>query len=263
VVREEWVIVVNNTLGLFEEYDSSISEMNRRKKAFLTLSISLFISVNTSFFIFFFPYLQLVLPFIVILALFLTFAVLHFNRLLDRSKSIKINISDDKIAKKWFDKNDIYDIKSISSVNIKRTTTNLIREIKIVISGKRPFFINGLDRFEEFNNRLLSSLEKDVKIYKVKEPIDFDHPLFYALLGTFVGISSILFLKVLFIYSNYIWLYQLLVACFSIVVGIYWLFSKPITGRYGLNKKIVDNVMGTLFIIIGFALMVVSKGISF
>lgn len=253
--------MANNTLGLLEEYKSSISEMNRRKKAFLTLSISLFISVSISFYIFFLSYLQLVLPFIVILTLFLTFAVLHFNRLLDRSKSIKINISGNKIEKKWFDRNDIHDIKSISSVKIKRTTANLIREIKLVVSGKRPFYINGLDRFEEFNNRLLSSLDKDVKIYKIKEPIDYDHPLFYVLFGTIVGLSSILFLKILFIYSNYIWLFQILVACFAIVVGIYWLFSKPITGRYGLRKKIVDNVMGSLFIIIGFALMLISKGI--
>jgi hypothetical protein len=188
---------------------------------------------------------------------------LFFNRFLDRSKSIKINISDQKIEKKWFKKNDTYVIKLISSVKIKRTTANLIREIQLVISGVRPFYINGLDRFEEFNNRLLSSLEKDVKIYKIKEPIDFDHPLFYVLLGIIVGVSSILFLKVLFIYSNYIWLFQLLVACFALVVGIYWLFSKPITGRYGLNKKIVDNVMGTLFIIMGFALVIISKGIIF
>jgi hypothetical protein len=255
--------MVNNTPGLLEEYNSSISEMNRRKKAFLTLSISLFISVNISFFIFFHSYLQLVLPFIVTLGLFLTFAILFFNRFLDRSKSIKINISDQKIEKKWFKKNDTYVIKLISSVKIKRTTANLIREIQLVISGVRPFYINGLDRFEEFNNRLLSSLEKDVKIYKIKEPIDFDHPLFYVLLGIIVGVSSILFLKVLFIYSNYIWLFQLLVACFALVVGIYWLFSKPITGRYGLNKKIVDNVMGTLFIIMGFALVIISKGIIF
>jgi hypothetical protein len=253
----------NNTLGLPQEYNSSVSEMNRRKKAFLSLSISLFISANLSFFSFFLSYFQLTLPFVAILALFLTFTVLYFNRFLERSKSLKINISDQKIEKKWFNKNDVYDIKLISCVKIKRTKSNLIREIKLMVSGARPLYINGLDRFEEFNNSLLSSLNEDVKIYKTKEPIDFDHPLFYVFLGTLVGISSILFLKVLFIYSNFIWLFQLLVACFAIVVGIYWLFSKPIAGRYGLNKKIVDNVMGSVFIIIGFALMIISKGIIF
>jgi hypothetical protein len=253
----------NNTLDLLEEYNTSVSEMNRRKKAFLTLSVSMFISINISFYGFFPSYFQGILPFVVILALFLTITVLFFNRFLDRSKSIKINISNQNISKKWFNKNDIYDIKLISCVKIKRTTSNLIREIKLTVSGARPLYINGLDKFEEFNNRLLSSLNTEVKIYKTKEPIDFDHPLFYVFLGTIVGISSILFLKVLFIYSNYIWLFQILVACFSIVVGIYWLFSKPITGRYGLNKKIVDNVMGSSFIIIGIALMFISKGIIF
>ena len=253
----------NNTRGLLEEYNSSVSEMNRRKKAFLSLTISLFISANISFFILFISYFQLILPFVIIIALFLTFTVLYFNRFLDRSKSIKINISDQKIEKKWFNKNDIYDIKLISCVKIKRTTSNLIREIKLMVSGARPLYINGLDKFEEFNDCLLSSLNKDVKIYKIKEPLDFDHPFFYVFLGTIVGVSSILFLKFLLIYSNYIWLFQILVACFVIVVGIYWLFSKTITGRYGLNKKIVDNVMGSVFIIIGFALMIMSKGISF
>ncbi len=253
----------NTTLNFLEEFNTSTSEMNRRKKAFLTLSISFFISISISFFSFFLSYLQLVLPFMTILALFLTFAVLSFNRFLDRSKSIKINISDQKIEKNWFNKNDIYDIKSITSVKIKRTTANLIREIRFVISGVRPFYINGLDRFEEFNNHLLLIIGKNVKIYEVKEPINFDHPLFYVLLGTLVGIFSILFLKLLFIYSNYIRLFQLSTACFVIVVGIYWLFSKPITGRYGQNKKIMDNVMGTLFIIIGFALVFISKGITF
>lgn len=253
----------NNTLDLFEEYNSSIKEMNRRKKAFLTLSISLFISVNISFIIFFFSYFQLILPIVIILAVSLAFTVKYFNRFLDRSKSIKINISDHKIEKKWFNKNDLYDIKLVSCVKIKRTTSNLIREIKLIVSGARPLYINGLDRFEEFTIRLLSSIDKDVKIYKIKEPIDYDHPLFYVLFGTIVGISSILFLKVLLIYSNYIWLFQLLVACFAIVVGIYWLFCKPIAGRYRLNKKIVDNVMGTLFIILGFALGIILNGFIF
>lgn len=251
--------MANITFDILEEYNSSVIEMNRRKKAFLTLSISVFISVNISFFSFFLSYLQLVLPIVVILALFLTFTVLFFNRFLDRSKTIKIKVSDHKIEKKCFNKNDIYDIKLISCVKIKRTTSNLIREIKLMVSGARPLYINGLDRFEEFNNRLLSSLDKEVKICKIKEPIDYDHPLFYVLFGTIVGTSSILFLKVLFIYSNYIWLFQLLVACFVIIVGIYWLFSKPIAGRYGLNRKIVDNVMGILFVIIGFALVIISK----
>ena len=253
----------NTTRGLLEEYNSSVSEMNRRKKAFLSLTISLFISVNISFIILFISYFKLILPIVIIIALFLTFTVLYFNRFLDRSKSIKINISDQKIEKKWFNKNDIYDIKLISCVKIKRTTSNLIREIKLMVSGVRPLYINGLDKFEEFNDCLLSSLNNDVKIYITKEPIDFDHPVFYVFLGTIVGVSSILFLKFLFIYSNYIWLFQILVACFVIVVGIYWLFSKPITGRYGLNKKIVDNVMGSVFIIIGFVLMIMSKGNSF
>ena len=192
----------NSTLGLFEEYISSVSEMNRRKKAFLTLSISLFVSVNISFFSFFLSYFQLFLPFVLILALILMFTVLYFNGFLDRSKSIKIIISDQKIEKKWFNKIDIYDIELISCVKIKRTTANLLREIKLFISSGRPFYINGLDRFEEFNNRLLSSLNKNVKIYKVKEPIDYDHPLFYILFGTIVGISSILLFKVLCNYSG-------------------------------------------------------------
>lgn len=253
----------NSSPGLPEEYNSSINEMNRRKKAFLTLSISLFISISISFFIFFHSYFQLILPFIAILALFITFTVLYFNQFLDRSKAIKIIISDKEIEKNWFSKNDTYDINLISCIKVKRTTSNLIREIKLMVSGARPFCINGLDRFEEFNSRLLSSLDKEVKIYKVKEPIDYDHPLFYILLGTIVGMSSVLVLKVLFIYSDYIWLFQLLFASFVVVVGIYWLFSKPIAGTYGRDKKVVDNVMGTLFIIIGFALMIILKGIFF
>jgi hypothetical protein len=255
---------MGNTTPVFsEEFKSSIGEMNRRKIAYLTLSISFFISISISSIGFFLSYLQLVLPFMAILALFLAFAVFSFNRFLNRSKSIKINISDENIEKIWLNKNDIYDIKSIKSVRIKRTTANLIREIRFVISGVRPFYVNGLDRFEEFNNRLLLILDKDVKIYKLKEPIDFDHPLFYVLLGTLVGIFSILFLKILFIHSDYIRLFQLSTACFTIIVGIYWLFSKPITGRYGQNKIFIDNVMGILFIIIGFALVFISKGMAF
>lgn len=249
----------NNTHGFLEEYNTSISEMNRRKKAFMTLSISLFISISVSFFSFFHSYLQTVLPFMTIIALFLLIAVLSFNRFLERSKSIKINISEKKIEKKWFNKNDIYDLKSINSVKIKRNTANLIREIRFAISGARPFYVNGLDRFEELNNCLQLVIDKDIKINEVKEPIDYDHPLFYVLLGTSVGILSILFLRVLFIYSNYMWLFQLTISCLVIIFGIYWLFSKPINGRYGQNKKNTDNVMGTLFIIIGIALMIISK----
>jgi hypothetical protein len=191
----------NTTLKFLEEFTSSTSEMNRRKRAFLSLATSLFISISVSFLTFFFSYAHLILPFLAVLALILVFTVVYFNRLLDRSKSITITISDQKIEKKWFNKIDIYESKSISDIRIKRTTANLIREIKIVMSGVRPFYVNGLDGFEVFNNRLLSIVGNDVKIHKIKEPIDFDHPLFYILLGTSVGIVSVFFLKILFIYS--------------------------------------------------------------
>jgi len=110
--------------------------------------------------------------------------------------------------------------------------------------------------FEEFNDRLLSVIGKDVRLHEVKEPIGFDNPLFYFFLGISTGTFSILFLKFMLTHPNFIRTFQISMSCFVVVTGIYWLFCKPITGRYGQNKKIQDLAMGTVFIITGIALLV-------
>jgi len=68
-------------------------------------------------------------------------------------------------------------------VTVKWTTNHTVREIYIWLDGGRSIFITALDCFEDFTHELIGKLDKKVNIEEINELIDFDHPLFYSILG--------------------------------------------------------------------------------
>ena len=105
--------------------------------------------------------------------------------------------------------------------------------------------------FKLFNSlaELKNNLNTDVFIEEVREPIDFDHPLFYSFLGFPVSFLCILLLKLIenmdLVKGKYI-LFGFAVYLFS--AGLYFLFKKPVSKRYGNTKHTADYIIGLLMV---------------
>lgn len=224
------------------EYTISRSEITRRKKAYATLSASLMVGLVLSSWILHFPvsfpgYLS------VAFALFLlgAFSFRFFRKLL----KIRINLSNLFLERTVNGVSEKYPLNEICRMTVKRKTDHTIREVYIWLRDDRSVFMTALDRFEEFEKSLSAHVAKDVVIKEVHELLNFDHPLFYSLLGLPISFCSLLVLQRI-LFSDYqdmkIWMIALFVYLF--VFGVYFLFFKPISKRSGKKTVALDYTAG-------------------
>lgn len=238
------------------EYKTSPIEMKRRKKAFITFAISLFLSIC----IFLIDYITsapgVLLPIITFLAILLVFAVIAFNKF-EKRTSLRIYLSERAIEWKSKNQSKQYMLADIKGLRIKRKSKGTIREIKIHMRGSNSLYINGLDDLCSFEANLLSKIQS-VNTSTFREPIDFDHPWFYAFFGTFIGLCTTALFRLLALMSvNHIRNLQIFVACFTVGLGSYWIWCKPIKGSYG--AKHADIIFGISLIVIGGLIFYLAK----
>lgn len=241
----------NNTNSKLKEYITSKKEMDRRKRAFINLSGSFFASTC----IFSLDYIILLphvlVPVLVIIAAILVFLILRANKAQDNQAGLRICISGSELEWKFKGSSDKCLLSDIRSIRIKRNIKGAIREIRIGIYGMKYLYINGLEDFEEFIDDLLGSI-KNVKIKRFKEPVDFDHPLYYLFLGTLFGVLLTSFFRfVPSIGDRNIKYVQILCAGFVIFTGMFIHINKPFRGRFGSKNVAADYIIGSLFLAIG------------
>ncbi len=241
------------------EYISSRKEMNRRKRAFINLSSSFFISlcIFSTDAIILLP--QILVPAYIIVATSLILLIARLNKTLDNQACLQICLSDNELEWRFISSSDNCKLTDIRSIRIKRNIKGFIREIRIGTYGMKYLYINGLEDFEKFLDDLISST-KNVKLKEFKELINFDHPLFYLCLGTIFGILITSFFRLIqYIGENNIKYIQFSIACFLILTGMFFVLNKPVRGRYGNKNIIADFICGFLFLAIGVLIIICSK----
>lgn len=242
-----------------KEYKASKYEMNRRKRAFITLSISLFLTICIFSLDVIISMPKILVPSLIIFAMILILLIVRLNKTHDKQSYMQIQLTDSELKWIFKDSCDICLLSDIKSIRIKRTTKGLIREIRIITHGMKFLYINGLEEFEEFISYLISKTE-NVNIINYREPVDFDHPLYYVFFGIVFGIITTLTFRVIpLIGLSNIKYVQLIISCFIIFVGIFFVLNKPVRGRYGSKNKNADYVCGLFFLAIGVFIIIYSK----
>ena len=241
------------------EYVISKTEINRRKKAYATLLISLIVGQILASKILHFP-ITIINYFYFIIAFFLL-GVLSF-RLLNFLLHIKIVLSTQMLERINNKTSESFLIKNIIKVKIKRTTKNTIREIYIWLQDGKSVFISAIENFEQFRNDLISKLDKNVAVREMHEPIDFDHPLFYSVLGLPISFIGVYLIKLItnFNYAR-IGIALLVFSVYLLAIGIYFIYAKPISKEYGYQKRIIDFAFGIFMICSGIICAVLTKTI--
>lgn len=230
--------------------------MNRRKIAFAQLSISFYITVCILTFHLIVSFPRILVPCFVIFAIIIVLLILVVNKMLTKQSGWEISLSSEKIVREFKNTVEQYPINDIKSIRIKRNCKGFIREIRFRMAGTKTFFINGLEDFENFREELLE-FAKDAQVINYKEPpIDYDHWLFYPLLGPVLGIISTLFIKLLLsVGESNIKYIQLILAAYLIMVGIFFIISQPVRSRYGNKNRKIDIIFGVILSLIGAAVI--------
>jgi hypothetical protein len=230
-----------------EKYRISLIEIKRREMAYTTLIISLSISIS----IVLFSLLKSIAALIYIAPIFLFFALsaIILKKFFKNYLITIIVISDEFIERIGNQiKEKIY-FKDIKSITIRNTTRGKVRDI-IIVGKNKTIAVDGLENFKTFKEKLID-INSNVLIKESKEHIDYDHPLFYAILGILVGfIFPYVIILLANINTNWI---VISISIYSLSVGLFFLINRPIAKRYGSKKKITDFIFGLLltFAVIG------------
>jgi len=228
------------------EYTISKQEIIRRKRAYLTLCTSSLSGLFLSSAVLSFPispvgYLS------VFMTLFLL-GVFSFSFLRNLSQSTII-LTNQLLKRRVNGNSEDYPIKDINRVKIKWTTNKSIREIYIWLGSGKSIFISALECPEQFKDDLLKRLNKNVVIEEIHEPLDFDHPLFYSLLGFPVSGVGVLAIKSISkLNYQYTKITLIVFVIYLLILGSYFLLAKPLSKRYDAKKTISDYIVGILMI---------------
>lgn len=229
------------------KYLISCSEISRRKKAYISLSLSLIIGFIMSSLVFHFI-LSIIYYFLIVIALFIIGA---FSYSFFRSLSqMQINLSNQFLERVIHGVSEKYPLNKINRVKIKWTTRRTIREIYIWLSDNKSIYITALNDFKRFRNDLLEKTNQNITLQEIHEPLDFDHPLFYPILGLLISFVSVWFMRMIsnLNYQNTTFC-LIIFSIYLLILGGYFVIAKPISKRSGTKTKISDNIMGVFMII--------------
>ncbi|MBN1618963.1 hypothetical protein JW887_06535 [Candidatus Dojkabacteria bacterium] len=226
------------------------SELNRRKIAFVSLLCAIFIGVVISSFVFEFQ-----ISWIVFVALFLVFLLSYFelSRFFKSLSGLRMRISDNVIERVNGASLESYLLEDLVRVSVKRRSNGDIREIGLIFNDGRALFIDGVEgNFEKILKKVKLYTEqehRDIEIKEIREFMDFDHILFYPVLGLFIGFFSIYLLKSVY-FAVFNLDYSSMKVFFgisslgSLILGLYFIITKPISIRYGAKKVVGDWFWG-------------------
>lgn len=236
------------------EYNISTVEINRRKIAFATLSASLLSGLFLATLLLKYPLsIYVYLASAVVLIIINVMVTLLFKYM----RKIRIRFTGQVLLRITPKSNEIYPVENIRNVKIKRTSRKTIREIYIYCDDEKSVFISALDQFEAFREHLQEALSPDVPVREIRESVDFDHPLFYSILGFPISFTGLWFIKsVMTIDYARMKILLIIISVYLLGVGFYFFGKRPIAKRFGDKKKYSDYVFGLFFSGFGSAFLI-------
>jgi hypothetical protein len=138
---------------------------------------------------------------------------------------------------------------------VVRTSRKSVREITARLTGGRRLSMNAVEDFERLEKDLRGKLPANVTIVEAREPVDYDHPLFYVVFGLVVGVAFTLAVRAMATLSQggMKWA-TLAIACYSALLGIFVLVARPLSQRYGPKSRTGDLILGLFALVAGLVL---------
>ncbi|MDD4409420.1 MAG: hypothetical protein PHW52_02065 [Candidatus Pacebacteria bacterium] len=238
------------------EFLISKEELTRRKKAFSTLLASVAVGLLLSSLLLDFKISIYGWLFFVIMLLFSITITFHF---FNSISGLRIDISEKEIKKIDKKKIGTFLLSDIKSIKVKRRTNGVIREIYITFNNRKELIITALEEhFEDVKDLIVSKAGGGILLKETRELIDFDHPLFYSILGLPISFASVLFIK-LIISLDHLQTKYILFACslYVLAMGAYFFIKRPMLIRFGREYTFADYIFGFMIICGGIFLFLV------
>ncbi|HNZ09188.1 MAG TPA: hypothetical protein PLI88_07505 [Bacillota bacterium] len=243
------------------EFTVSRKEVMRRKAAYVVLVISM--SVGSLLFskLLDTPLLSsLYIPFFIVFSLLGVMSFRYLNLLM----RMRIRFSDREIERLIGNKSERYLLSEIETIKIKRRSNGDIREISILFRNRKKLYINAFEQdFDSLARILVDKVDRNIPICTVHEPINFDHLLFYPVLGLVVSFYFVLLLKGM-IQTDYDALkyYGFAISALTCLIAMSFACWKPIARRSGKRNTGINYIISAVLLILGIYIFSISANLN-
>lgn len=234
-------------------YRTSLAELDRRREAYarLVLCITLGATVASADLLLDHP-LHVGLALVTLLGVLLL-SWIYFSRLFDRYAQVVWRINGQELVRGVDGSFDNYSLAQATGMRVKWTSDSRVRAIGLHFSRSKSLYVNALASPHEFLDRLrgLGVPESAGS----REPVDYDNPWFYRLLGLAIGAAlSTVGRLATDLDEGSARVAYIVIAVYMVAFGVYWLRSTPLAQSYGQSKHSLDVVVGCAMLLAGVAL---------
>ena len=231
------------------EFTVTNKEIIRRKIAYVALVISLFVGL-----LLFSKLLNIRLIsslYLSFIAAFFLLGVLSF-RFLNLLRTIKIRLSDQEIERLSGKLSERFLLSEVERISIKRRSSGAVREIHIFFRNHKHLYLSAFEQdFEDLTSFLVDKVDSGIPIREKYEPLNFDHFLFYPILGLTISFCFVCFLRGI-IYSDYNVLkyYELGISALACSIAVFFAWWKPIARRSGEKNVATDYIIAIIMFVL-------------
>jgi hypothetical protein len=238
-------------------YTASTAELTRRLRAYTTLIVSLLAGIGLSSIDYLIAAPAIWMACLGGLALLLVLSRFALVRSLRGYAMLELRLGDTHIERVRGETTERFALADILGLRIVRTSRKTLREITARLTGGRRLSMNAVQDFERLEQDLRGRLPANIAVVEAREPIDYDHPLFYVVFGLVTGVAFTLSVRAMatLSQSGMKWA-TLAIACYAAILGIYVLLARPLSQRYGPRSRTGDLILGLFALLAGLVLAV-------
>lgn len=242
-------------------FQISTVEIQRRIHAYTVLITSFFVSFTIALLFVWgslvSEFFSLVMSGLLILLLFLLLTRQLTIRFFDRFQRTRLVMQDHKIKRITAPHTESFSLLAVKKVVVLWTTRRSLRQIQLVFPNQVSQYFDGIAYFEKFKAELLKRIEPQTIVVEKSEPFDYDHPFFYPVLGTSLGIITVYLCKVLITLplSQIKYVYGAL-SLYTLLLGVYFFVKKPLAASYGRKYALHDYVFGAIFVAVALTITI-------
>lgn len=236
-------------------YAASGTELQRRMRAYTTLIVSLLAGIALSSIDYLVAAPATWLMGLGGFAFLLVLSRVALRQSLRSYALLELRLDEAQIERVRGDTVEKYPLAEIVGLRVVRTSRKSLREITAMTGNGQRLRMNAVEEFEGLLTHLRSRLPGRVSVIEAREPIDYDHPLFYVVFGLVTGAAFTLAIRAMatLSQSGMKWA-TLAIACYSAILGAYVLLARPLSQRYGPKSRFGDLLLGLFALLAGILL---------
>ena len=147
----------------------------------------------------------------------------------------------------------VYRYEDMARLSVRETSQGTFRDVRIVLKDRRSVVVDALDDFPGFLNGLSAHVDKKIVAIS-REPLDYDHFVFYPIVGLVTG--ALVTGVIEYVQKrggSAVTVLAIISAVLLFELGAYLIATRPLSMRYAGRTRLAEILCGVISVCIGLA----------